>query len=116
MGMSLPLMFDATFVASLSWTGKTRLRVEEIAPNDSAARVSADSIESILSLIRMAQDAAPPGIADPETKALLDSAQIEHHKNRVVLTATIPTGLLRKLVSAPVNFEGMPENSSPGKK
>ncbi len=116
MGMSLPLTFDATFVASLSWTGKTRLRVEEIAPNETAARASADSIESILSLIRAAEYGVPTGVADPETRTLLDSAQIEHHKNRVVLTATIPTGLLQRLVSAPVNFENMPENSTQGKK
>jgi hypothetical protein len=116
MGMSLPLTFDATFVASLSWTGKTRLRVEEIAPDEAAAKASADSIESILSLIRAAQDAAPMGTADPETRTLLDSAQIEHYKNRVVLTATIPAGLLQSLVSAPVNLENMPENSTLGKK
>jgi hypothetical protein len=34
----------------------------------------------------------------------------------VVLTATIPTGLLQRLVRAPVNFENMPENSTQGKK
>jgi hypothetical protein len=114
--MSLPLTLDATFIASLSWTGKTRLRVEEIAPNEAAATASADSIESILSLIRAAQVAAPTGTADHETRALLDSTQIEHHNNRVVLTATIPIALLQRLVSAPVNFENAPANSTQGKK
>jgi hypothetical protein len=50
-------------------------------------------------------------MADADTKALLDSAEIEHHKNRAVLTATIPTGLLRKLVNAPVNFQGASEST-----
>jgi hypothetical protein len=106
MGMSLPLTFDATFVASISWAGKTRLRIEEIAPSDAAARSSADSMGSILNLAQAAEGGAIPGRADADTKALLDSAQIEHHKNRVVLTATIPMGLLRRLVSAPVDLEG----------
>ena len=106
MGMSLPLTFDATFIASISWAGKTRLRVEEITPTDVAAKTSADSIGNILNFARAAEDGAAPGMADADTKALLDSAEIEHHKNRVVLTATIPTGFLRKLVNAPVNFEG----------
>jgi hypothetical protein len=106
MGMSLPLTFDATFIASISWAGKTRLRVEEITPTDVAAKTSADSIGNILNFARAAEDGAAPGMADADTKALLDSAEIEHHKNRAVLTATIPTGLLRKLVNAPVNFQG----------
>src|SRR5579883_2711107 len=105
MGMSLPLTFDATFIASISWTGKTRLRIEEIAPTDSAAQTSADSMGSILNFARTAEDSAGAGMSDPETRSLLDSAQIEHHKNRVVLTATVPTGLLRKLMSAPVSLE-----------
>jgi hypothetical protein len=108
MGMSLPLTFDATFIASLSWTGKTRLRVEEIAPTEAAAKASAESIGSILTLARSAGDAAPAGMTDPDTRALLDSAQIEHHRDRVVLTATVPSGLLQRLVSAPVNFETAP--------
>jgi hypothetical protein len=108
MGMSLPLTFDATFIASLSWTGKTRLRVEEIAPTEAAAKASAESIGSILTFARSAGDAAPAGMTDPDTRALLDSAQIEHHRDRVVLTATVPSGLLQRLVSAPVNFETTP--------
>ncbi len=108
MGMSLPLTFDATFIASLSWTGKTRLRVEEIAPTEAAAKASAESIGSILTLARSAGDAPPVGMTDPDTRALLDSAQVEHHRDRVVLTATVPSGLLQRLVSAPVNFETKP--------
>jgi hypothetical protein len=108
MGMSLPLTLDATFVASLSWTGKTRLRVEEIAPNDAAAKASADSINAILSFVRSAEDGAPAGNADADTKALLDSAHIEQHKNLAVLTATIPSGLLQKLVSTPEDLQETP--------
>jgi len=115
MGMSLPLTFDATFIASLSWTGKTRLRVEEITPNDAAAKTSTDSFVALLNFARSAEDGAAPAMADPDTKALLDSAQIEHHKNRVVLTATIPTGMLRKLVNAPVKLEETKGDSGAGK-
>ena len=105
LGMALPLTFDATFIASISWAGKTHLRIEEIAPTDAAARTSADSVGNILNFARSAEDGAAPGMVDADTRALLDSAQIEHHKNRVVLTATVPMGLLRKLVSAPESLE-----------
>ena len=112
MGLSLPLTFDATFIASISWAGKTRLRVEEIAPTDMAAKTSADSMGGILNFARAAEDGAAPGMGDAETKALLDSTEIVHHKNRVVLTATIPAGMLRKLVNAPVSLEGASGGSS----
>jgi hypothetical protein len=113
MGMSLPLTFDATFIASISWAGKTRLRIEEIAPTDAAAKTSADSIGNILNFARAAEDGAAPGMGDADTKALLDSAVIEHHKNRVLLTATIPTGLLRRLVNTPVSLDGTAGSTSP---
>jgi hypothetical protein len=117
MGMSLPLTFDATFIASLSWKGKTRLRVEEIAPSEAAAKTSTDSIESILKFARSAEDMTPQGMADADTRALLDSTEIENHKNRVVLTATLPSGLLQRLVSAPVSVQDAvgPENPGQGK-
>jgi hypothetical protein len=116
MGFTLPLTFDATLIASLTWTGKTRLRVEEITPTDAAAKTSSDSIEALLSFARTAEDQAVPGVTDSDVKALLDSAEIEHHKNRVVMTATIPVGLLRKLANAPVSVEQMPENTTIGRK
>jgi hypothetical protein len=116
MGIRLPLTFDATLIASLTWTGKTRLRIEEIAPSDTEAKTSSDSIEAILSFARTAEDRAVPGMTDPDLRALLDSAQVEHRKNRVVMTATIPGGLLQKLVNTPVSLEQMPENRTVGRK
>jgi hypothetical protein len=114
MGMSLPLPLDGTFIASLSWTGKVRLRVEEIARDDAAAKISADAFGNLLTLIRGVEDNAPAG-ADPDTKALLDSAQVEHEHNRAVFTAILPSGLMQKLVSAPVEAQSTPGNREQGK-
>jgi hypothetical protein len=120
MGLSLPLPQDSTFVASLSWTGKTRLRIEEIAPSDEAAKASSDSIGSLLNLVRTATSSTGGSTAaeapDADTKALLDSAKIERKKNRAVLTATIPAGLMQKMVAAPVDMQSGPDekNRAPG--
>jgi len=43
----------------------------------------------------------PNALTNPDTKALLDSVQIEHHDDRAVLTATIPLRLLQKLAVPP---------------
>jgi len=57
----------------------------------------------------MAQSATAGSDPDAETKALLDTAQIDAHKNRAVLTATIPADLLQKLMSAPVGLQSAAE-------
>jgi hypothetical protein len=108
MGMSLPFSPDTTFVASLSWTGKTRLRVEEIAPTAEAADNSAESVQNLLNLVRGIQSAAPADAADADLRALVQSAQISHHKDHAVFTATIPSGLLQDLMNAPVDIETAP--------
>jgi hypothetical protein len=100
-GLKVPLSVNATFIGSLRWTGALRLRIEEIAPNAPAATVSADSIEALLNVAKTAENVLPNALTNPDTKALLDSVQIEHHDDRAILTATIPLGLLQKLAVPP---------------
>jgi hypothetical protein len=105
MGVSLPLPVDSTLIASLSWAGKARLRIEEIAPSPAAAKAAADSVATILNFARVAADASQPDASDADTRALLNSAHIDHHKDKAVFTAVIPAGLLQKIVSAPVSLQ-----------
>jgi hypothetical protein len=99
-GFRLPINFDSTFIASIRWAGSLRLRIEEIAPTEEAAASSADSVKMLLNFARNAETAAP-GITDAELKPLLDSIQIEHHKDRAVLHATVSPQLLQKLLTPP---------------
>ena len=101
LGFKLPLSVDATFIASLRWAGSLHLRIEEIAPNETAAVVSADSLQALLSIFRTAANALPNAVTTPEAHTLLDSIEIEHHNDRTVLTAAIPVGLLRKMTTDP---------------
>lgn len=113
MGVSLPFSPDTTFVASLRWTGKTHLRVEEIAPSEEAAAKSADAVGNLLNFVRTMQDATATGTAHEQTnaqiKTMLDSARIRHHKDRAVFTATIPADLLRQMMKAPVDLQTGPQ-------
>lgn len=116
MGVSLPFSPDTTFVASLSWAGKTRLRVEEIAPTIQAAESSAAAVQNLLNFIRELENAAPPDTDHPETqadlRALFASAEISHRKDRALFTATIPSGLLQQLMNAPVDLETSPPSKN----
>jgi hypothetical protein len=100
-GFKLPLSVDTTFIASLRWVGALRLKVEEIAPNGTAAMLSADSLGGLLNIVKTAENALPNGLTDPGTKALLNSVEIEHHNDRAVVTATIPISVLQKLAISP---------------
>lgn len=113
MGISLPFSPDTTFVASLSWAGKTRLRVEEIAPTPDDAGKSADAIGNLLYFARGLESAAPPDATRADLLAMLNSAEISHRKNRAFFTATIPTGLLEKLVNSPVDLQAAPIRKNP---
>jgi hypothetical protein len=100
-GLSLPFRLDATFVASLRWTGSLRLRLEEIAPNEAAARASAGALKGLLQLGRFAENNLPGRMANADTRALLNSATVVQYNDRTVLNATLPENLLHSLVTTP---------------
>ena len=100
-GLTLPFRLDATFVASLRWTGSLRLRLEEIAPNDASARASAGALKGLLQLGRFAENNLPGHMANADTRALLNSASVVQYNDRTVLNATLPENLLHSLVTTP---------------
>ena len=100
-GFSVPLSTGATFIASLRWMGAIHVRIEEIAPNATAATLSANSLSSLLNIAKTAENMLPNAISNPDTKSLLNSIAIDHHEEKAVVTAIIPAELLRQLVNAP---------------
>lgn len=106
LGLRLPIHFDSKFLASVRWTGSLRLRLEEIAPTEEAAAASAEAAKLLLGFARNA-DVALPGMTDTDLKPLLDSIQVEHHKDRAVLHATLPPRLLERLVT-PARLQSLP--------
>jgi hypothetical protein len=104
-GIGLPLAEDTTFVASLSFRlAALHLRIEQFAPSEQDAAQSAQALTGIAHLVA----AAEPGMAqhtDPEQAAaaaqFIQSIQIEQHRDRVILNATLPTDLLHRLTTPP---------------
>ncbi len=100
-GLTLPFRLDATFIASLRWTGALRLRVEEIAPTETAAQLSAKGLSGLLDVGRFAENNLPEAAVNPGARAFLNSAKVTEYNDRAVLTATLPEDLLRSLLQAP---------------
>jgi len=103
-GLGLPLPEDTTFVASLRYgVGALHLRIEQIAPTEDDAARSADALGGLLQLMRAIQPKveAQSDTADLETvRQFTSSIKIEQHKDRAVLTASVPFEWFKQLSDA----------------
>jgi len=99
-GLQLPLPEDTTFVASLRYTGSLRLRVEEISPTEADAARAAQNLSMLIDLFKSLQQVKPRDLGDAAFLEMIGSVRMEQHKDRAVLTATVPTQLLQQLTNA----------------
>jgi hypothetical protein len=102
-GLQLPLPEDTTFVASLRYLGTLRLRVEQIAPTDADAAHATETLTTLVTLVKSVTQAQTQmqtnTPSDAGVRELMNSAKIEQHKDRAVLTANIPLELVKKLAT-----------------
>ncbi len=100
-GIQIPIGVDTAFVASVRWLGSVKLRVEEIAPNETAAAATASTIRTMAGLFAMAENNLPGAATDNDYRTLVSSIQITQKGNRAVLNATVPSNLLQRLMVTP---------------
>ena len=115
-GLQLPLPEDTTFVASLRYTGTLRLRIEEISPTEADAARAAQNLATLIDLFKSLQQIKPRNQGDAALLEMIGSLKMEHHKDRAVLTATVPTQLLQQLTNAttqPSSGIQLPETPAP---
>jgi hypothetical protein len=109
-GLRLPMPEDTTFVASLRFLGTLRLRVEQIAPTEADASHATETLTSLLTLLKTVEQAQaqmhPNATSDASFLEMMHSAKIEQHKERAVLTASIPLDLVKRLTTP--SAEGRP--------
>jgi hypothetical protein len=110
LGLKLPLPEDTTFVASLRFLGALHLRIEEIAPTDADAARATETLTTLLVVLKSVERAQmqmhPNTASDASFLELMNSAKIEQHKDRAVLTANIPLDLVKRLATP--SAEGRP--------
>jgi len=81
--------------------GVLHLRAEAWAGSTEAAREITEKVTAFLANFHSAElSIGAPG-ADADLKTALDSLQVRQEENRSVLSATLPTGIFRKLVGSP---------------
>jgi hypothetical protein len=99
LGLQLPLPEDTTFVASLRYVGSVHLRIEQIAPTERAAQEATRSLGALLALFKSMEHIRPEVPGDVAVGQIIDSLKIEQHKDRAVLTGTIPVEVLQQMTA-----------------
>jgi hypothetical protein len=102
-GLQLPMPEDTTFVASLRFLGALHLRIEQVAPTDADAAHATETLTTLLMVLRSVEQARTqmPRRETPDASflELMNSAKIEQHRDRAVLTASIPVDLVKRLTT-----------------
>jgi len=90
---------SATVVASVRYLRAVHFRAEAFTSDERAAEQLTAQASTFLSVFHSADVAVAGETPDPDIKKALDSLQVEQKNDRAVVTATLPTELLRKIVA-----------------
>ncbi len=105
--IGLPVGFETFFpagtvlVSSLRYLGSVDLRIEADAASEADARHISDQLGAFASIFRGMEGSMKLGGTDQDVKALFDSIKVEQEKDRVVFSAHIPVGFLKKIATEP---------------
>ena len=89
------------------------LRAEAFTQSPDEARAITDKVNIFIALSHAAETSVGTHGTDADVKALFDSLQIKQAGDRVVLTAAMPFGFLRKMVSGSAAELGEPSGAPP---
>ena len=98
-GWALLFSKPAVAVISARYLRAFHLRAEAFADSDSDAQAIADKANTYLTLFHAAEGSVAPQGTDVDAKAFFDSLKVEHSGNRAILTANVPQGLIKKVLS-----------------
>jgi len=104
-GLDIPmiggLLGGSTVVTSVRYTGSVHLRMEAFTPGEPQARNIAANFQVFLGMFTGVESSVKPNGGDPDVKAFFDSIRVVQNDDRVVLTATLPPGFVRKVLTEP---------------
>jgi hypothetical protein len=115
-GWSFLFPKPATVVASVRYLGAVHFRAQAFTGSEEEANQLVERIDTFLNVFRTAENTVSTPGSDPDIKAFFDSLKIQQQKNRALLNATVPLGLIRKVLAeapAAVTPEAQPPQSPP---
>jgi hypothetical protein len=97
--LSLPITSPATVVASVRYLRAVHFRAEAFTRDEQEAQQLTAQLNTFLSIFHSAEISVAGQTPDPDVKKALDSLKVEQKSDRTILTAILPTELLRKIVA-----------------
>lgn len=85
-------------------TGALHLEAEALAANVADAEAIVSKANTFLAMFRSAEVSVGTAGTDADVKAFFDSLRVKQEGTRAVLYATVPTGVLRKMVESPAQM------------
>jgi hypothetical protein len=84
------------------------------------ARSIADKVSVFLTMFHSAEGSVGSHGSDPDVKALFDSLQVRQEDQRAIVSATLPLGFLRKMLSGSSDelpsLQSSPAQESPARR
>jgi hypothetical protein len=107
---SWSLLFPKPAVAVISarYLGALHLRVEAFTDSDDDAHAVTEKTSTFLSLFHATEVSVGAQGTDADVKSFFDSLKVEQSGNRAILTATVPPGFIKKVLT-----EAPPETIAP---
>jgi hypothetical protein len=97
--LPLPITSPATVVASVRYLRAVHFRAEAFTKDEHEAEQLTTQVNTFLSIFHSAEISVAGQTPDPDVKKALDSLKVEQKSDRTILTAILPTELLRKIVA-----------------
>lgn len=98
-GFNLFFPPDTVLRASLRYLGSIDLRVQALTTSEDAARRITDQLSAFLAIFRTLELNA--GGPDPDVKQFFDSIKVQQDGGKAELTAELPQGFLKKMLTEP---------------
>lgn len=98
-GFNLFIPPDTVLVASIRYLTSIDLRFQALTTSDQGARRITDQLNAFLGVFHMLESQASGG--DPDVNAFFDSIKVQQEDSKAELTASLPKGFLKKLLTEP---------------
>jgi hypothetical protein len=114
-GWSLLFPKPAVAVISARYLRALHLRAEAFTDNDADAQAITEKTSAFLSLFHAAEGSVGPHGTDADVKAFFDSLKVEQSGDRAILTATVPPGFIKKVLTEAPSDTVSPAPATPPK-
>lgn len=88
-----------TVVASVRYLGAVHFRAEAFAEDEPSAERLASDLTTFIRVFQTAEISVSGSTPDPDIKRAMESVKVEQKRDRAIVSATIPSALLNKIVA-----------------